>query len=54
MAQIAVIGAGMAGIGAALALQARGRDVTVIDRLWPGEGTSHGNAGLIQAEAAEP
>ncbi|WP_172327153.1 FAD-binding oxidoreductase [Mangrovicoccus sp. HB161399] len=54
MAEIAVIGAGMAGIGAALALQARGHEVLVLDRLWPGEGTSHGNAGLIQAEAAEP
>ncbi|GGG84331.1 amino acid oxidoreductase [Salipiger pallidus] len=44
----------MVGIGTALALQSRGHDVTVIDRRGPGEETSHGNAGIIQTEAAEP
>ncbi|APZ44052.1 NAD(P)/FAD-dependent oxidoreductase [Acidihalobacter ferrooxydans] len=54
MAEIVVLGAGMVGIGAALALQARGHDVTVLDRREPGRETSYGNAGLIQQEAAEP
>ncbi|WP_265519717.1 NAD(P)/FAD-dependent oxidoreductase [Nitratireductor luteus] len=54
MAEILVLGAGMVGIGAALALQARGHVVTVVDRRGPGEETSFGNAGALQAEAMEP
>ncbi|WP_138466742.1 FAD-binding oxidoreductase [Poseidonocella sp. HB161398] len=54
MPQIIVLGAGMVGTGTALALQARGHDVTLVDRRGPGEETSYGNAGFIQAEAAEP
>ncbi|APZ50419.1 NAD(P)/FAD-dependent oxidoreductase [Salipiger abyssi] len=54
MAEFIVLGAGMVGIGAALALQARGHAVTVLDRSAPGTETSHGNAGVIQAEAVEP
>ena len=54
MADIVVLGAGMVGIGAALALQERGHDVTVLERGEPGRETSYGNAGLIQQEAAEP
>ncbi|RLL72360.1 NAD(P)/FAD-dependent oxidoreductase [Paenirhodobacter hankyongi] len=54
MAQIIVLGAGMVGAGAALALQAHGHDVTLVDRRGPGEETSFGNAGFIQAEAVEP
>ncbi|WP_163270077.1 NAD(P)/FAD-dependent oxidoreductase [Chelativorans alearense] len=54
MAEILVLGAGMVGIGAALALQARGHAVTVVDRRGPGEETSFGNAGVLQAEAMEP
>jgi len=54
MAQIAVLGAGMVGVSTALALQARGHDCVIIDRLPPGRETSYGNAGLIQAEAVEP
>lgn len=44
----------MVGVGTALALQARGFDVVIIDRAGPGNGTSHGNAGFIQAEALAP
>jgi len=54
MTDIAVLGAGMVGICTALELQSRGHDVTVIDRVTPGSETSFGNAGIIQAEAAEP
>lgn len=54
MAEFIVLGAGMAGIGAGLALQARGHAVTLVDRGPPGAETSHGNAGVIQTEAVEP
>ena len=53
-ANIVVLGAGMVGVGAALALQARGRDVLLIDRSGAGNETSYGNAGVIQGEAHEP
>lgn len=49
-----VLGAGMVGVSAALALQARGLSVALVDRRAPGEETSHGNAGIIQSEAVEP
>lgn len=49
-----VLGAGMAGMGAALHLQRRGWSVAVVDRQAPGLATSYGNAGLIQSEAVEP
>ncbi|WP_374414438.1 NAD(P)/FAD-dependent oxidoreductase [Novosphingobium colocasiae] len=49
-----MLGAGMVGTSAALALQARGYDVALIDRSAPGSETSHGNAGVIQGEAHEP
>lgn len=49
-----VLGAGMVGVGAALALQRRGFSVVLVDRRGPGEETSHGNAGIIQSEAVEP
>ncbi|SON58226.1 D-amino acid dehydrogenase small subunit [Hartmannibacter diazotrophicus] len=54
MAQAIVLGAGMVGISAALHLQQRGFDVTLVDRREPGEETSYGNAGIIQTEAVEP
>lgn len=54
MAEILVMGAGMVGVSTGLALQARGHDVTILDRNSPGRETSYGNAGLIQAEAVEP
>ncbi|NYZ14578.1 FAD-binding oxidoreductase [Azospirillum sp. RWY-5-1] len=54
MAQIAVLGAGMVGVSTALALQDHGHDCVIVDRSPPGSETSHGNAGIIQAEAVEP
>ena len=49
-----VLGAGMAGIGAALHLQERGWSVALVDKGEPGRETSYGNAGIIQSEAVEP
>ena len=54
MAEFIVLGAGMVGVCSALALQHAGHDVVLIDRKGPGLETSFGNAGIIQAEAAEP
>jgi D-lysine oxidase len=49
-----VLGAGIAGVSAALHLQHRGWSVTLVDRTGPGLATSYGNAGIIQSEAVEP
>jgi D-amino-acid dehydrogenase len=45
--QTTVIGAGIIGVSSAAFLQRAGHDVTVIDRVGPGEGCSFGNAGGI-------
>jgi D-amino-acid dehydrogenase len=45
--QIAVIGGGIVGITAALELQRRGYQVTLIDRQQPGRETSYGNTGVL-------
>lgn len=42
-----VVGAGVVGLSAALALQARGHSVTVLDREGPAAGASAGNAGAF-------
>ncbi len=52
--RVAVLGAGMVGTCCALALQARGAEVTLIDRRAPGEETSHGNAGVIARSSLIP
>ncbi|GAB3483338.1 NAD(P)/FAD-dependent oxidoreductase [Marinomonas epiphytica] len=54
MAEFLVLGAGMVGVSSALALQEKGHDVLLVDHQQVGEETSFGNAGIIQAEAAEP
>ena len=51
---VVVLGAGMVGTGTALALQAHGCSVVLLDRAVPGGETSYGNAGIIQGEACEP
>jgi glycine/D-amino acid oxidase-like deaminating enzyme len=52
--RIAVIGAGIVGVCAALYLQRDGHKVTLIDRDGPGEGASKGNASVIAAESCVP
>jgi len=54
LADVIILGAGMVGVGAALALQGRGKDVVIVDRGKPAGETSYGNAGIIQMEAVEP
>ncbi len=50
-----VLGAGFVGLGAALALQERGRSVVLMDRLGlPARETSFGNTGIVQSEAIYP
>jgi D-amino-acid dehydrogenase len=52
---VIVLGAGIAGISAALHLQARGRGIVVVDRLGLAAGeTSYGNTGILQSEAVSP
>ena len=51
---VIVLGAGIAGVSAALQLQRRGRSVVLVDRRGAGEETSHGNAGIIQREGVVP
>lgn len=51
---IAVIGAGIVGLSAALYLRKDGHDVSVVDHRRPGTATSFGNAGAIVTSAIEP
>ncbi|QQD73724.1 NAD(P)/FAD-dependent oxidoreductase [Acidithiobacillus ferrivorans] len=52
--EVVVLGAGIVGVSIALQLQLRGRPTMLLDQQGPGEGTSFGNAGLIQREAVMP
>ncbi|HEU0157382.1 MAG TPA: FAD-binding oxidoreductase [Stellaceae bacterium] len=51
---IAIVGAGIVGMSAALYLSRAGLPVRVIDPLPPGGGASYGNAGLISVESCVP
>jgi D-amino-acid dehydrogenase len=51
---VIVLGAGIVGVSTALHLQERGRAVVLVDRKPPGEGTSFGNAGLIERASVIP
>lgn len=51
---VAVLGAGIAGVSAALHLQQRGQQVLLIDAGVPGGGASYGNAGLIEVATLLP
>lgn len=44
---IAIIGAGIVGVSAAVWLQRDGHEVILIDKAGPAEGTSHGNGGVL-------
>src|SRR5260370_6196366 len=53
--EMIVLGAGMVGVGAALHLQQRGRDVILLDKHeLAGEETSYGNAGMIECASVFP
>lgn len=52
--EVAVVGAGIVGVSTAIWLQRDGYSVTLIDRLGPGEGTSHGNAGVLASNSIVP
>src|SRR6185295_5160339 len=54
MKKITIIGAGIVGIATAAYLRHDGHDVTVIDKLPPGEYTSFGNAGILSPGSCVP
>lgn len=54
MADVIVLGAGIIGVCVAIHLQRRGRNVLLLDRHQPGQETSFGNSGVIQAEGVNP
>jgi D-amino-acid dehydrogenase len=51
---VAVIGAGMIGVTTASFLQRAGHDVVIVEPGNPGEGTSFGNAGCLNASSVVP
>lgn len=52
--RVAIVGAGIVGVSAAVWLQRDGFDVTLIDRLGPGEGASSGNGGILASSSCIP
>ncbi|MCI4680014.1 FAD-binding oxidoreductase [Rhodoblastus acidophilus] len=52
--EVLVLGAGIVGVATALQIQARGREVVLVDRRGAGEETSYGNAGLIERASIFP
>lgn len=52
--QVVVVGAGIVGVSTGIWLRRAGADVTIVDRLGPGQGTSHGNAGVLASVAMVP
>ena len=54
VAEVIVIGAGVVGISSALAIQARGHQVTVLDRAGVAAEASAGNAGALAFADIEP
>ena len=51
---VVVVGAGIVGVSTGIWLRRAGVDVTLVDRAGPGEGTSHGNAGVLAQVAVAP
>jgi D-amino-acid dehydrogenase len=54
MGRVTIIGAGIVGVCAGLWLRREGVEVTIVDRLPPGEGASFGNAGSLSDSAILP
>ncbi len=52
--RVAVIGAGIVGVSTAIWLMRDGHEVVLIDRSAPGEGTSHGNGGVLASCSIVP
>lgn len=52
--RIVVIGAGIVGVSTAIWLRRAGREVLLVDRGDPGQGTSYGNAGVLASCAIVP
>jgi D-amino-acid dehydrogenase len=53
-ADVIVIGAGIIGVSAAIAVQQRGSSVILLDRREPGQETSYGNAGVLSSGSIMP
>ena len=53
-ADVTIVGAGIVGICCALSLQEKGKRVRLIDKDAPGQGASHGNAGVISPWSCVP
>ena len=53
-ATITIVGAGIVGLAAAIELQRKGFDVTIIDKEGAGSGASQGNAGHFATEQVFP
>jgi D-amino-acid dehydrogenase len=54
MTHVAIVGAGIIGLGVALGLVERGADVTLIDPREPGSGASSGNTGWVVPALSAP
>ena len=52
--KVAIVGAGIVGVSAAIWLQRGGHDVVLIDKAGPGEGASHGNGGILASCSVVP
>ncbi|MBZ9739822.1 MULTISPECIES: NAD(P)/FAD-dependent oxidoreductase [unclassified Mesorhizobium] len=52
--EVAIIGAGIVGVSAALYMKRAGLSVTVLDPLPPGTATSFGNAGMVRHDCNVP
>ena len=53
-ADVIVLGAGIVGVSTAMHLRLRGLDVILVDRRYPGEETSFGNAGVVERNGFAP